>query len=227
MAKVKHYPWYWYIRWGLLRGLPPVSIPLIAITLWGWIKNWRHPLTWMTLPLFIFHSLVGHKEVRYLFPSMVLAPLFLLVFYYENKDKVENWWQKKWVRGLTNFAIIVNVGALIVASTKAVNPSVNFYSFLWKQQEISKIYAKDESPFTMLGLDIEFYKKPGFEVEVWKDSIEEEGKYIFLRKGHEYFEFANKGNCKSLYLAYPEWILHFNVGNWLSRSRVWSLFKCN
>lgn len=226
MAKVKHYPWYWYVRWGLLRGLPPVSLPLIAITLWGWFKHWRHPLTWMTLPLFVFHSLVGHKEVRYLFPSMVLAPLFLIVFYYDHIDKVHQWWSKKWVRGLCKFALIVNVGALIVASTKPVNPAVNFYSFLWDKQEITKIYAKDESPFTMLGLDIEFYKKPGFEVEVWQKEIDEKGKYVFLRKGHEYFEFAKKPNCKNLFLAYPEWILHFNVGNWLARSRVWSLFRC-
>jgi len=226
MAGVKHYPWYWYIRWGFLRGIPPVSLILILGTVWGWVKMWRHPLTWMTLPLFIFHSLVGHKEVRYLFPSMVLAPLFLLFLYQSFEPKFKEWWNKRSFRYGVNLCLIVNLVALLVASTKPVNPSVNFYSFLWGQEDITKIYAKDESPFTMLGLDIEFYKKPGFQVEVWNDSIDESGKYIFLRKGNEYFEFAAKKNCRALFLAYPEWILHFNIGNWLSRSRVWSLFKC-
>jgi phosphatidylinositol glycan class B len=227
MAKVKHYPSYWYVRWGILRGVPPVSLVLIAATIWGWVKMWRHPLTWMTLPLFIFHSLVGHKEVRYLFPTMVLAPLFLLFYYDQHKEKVHMWWEKRSFRYFINLCLIVNVVTLVIASTKPVNPSVNFYSYLWDQEAIIKIYAKDESPFTMLGLDIEFYKKPGFEVEVWNDEIDESGKYVFLRKGSEYFDFAAKENCKVLFLAYPEWILHFNVGNWLSRSRVWSLFKCN
>jgi phosphatidylinositol glycan class B len=107
---------------------------------------------------------------------------------------------------------------------------VNFYSFLWDKKEITKIFAKDESPFTMLGLDIEFYKKPGFEVEVWKGAPPENlagpDQYIFLRKGSEYFDYASKTNCESIFLAYPEWLLHFNIGNWLSRSRVWSLFRC-
>ena len=230
LAGSGHAPLWEYVRWGLLRGIPPVSLLLVGITIWGWIKMWRHPLTWMTLPLFIFHSLIGHKEVRYLFPTMVLAPLFLLFYYQQNKQMVQELWQRKGFRYFINLCFIVNFATLIIASTKAVNPSVNFYSFLWGKSEISKIYAKDESPFTMLGLDIEFYKKQGFEVSVWKDqpSLAETDRthYIFLRKGSQYFEYIDKENCTSLFLAYPEWLLHFNVGNWLSRSRVWSLFEC-
>ncbi len=231
LAGSGHAPVWEYIRWSFLRGLPPLSLLLLCGTIWGWVKMWRHPLTWMTLPLFIFHSLIGHKEVRYLFPTMVLSPLFLLFFYQEYESRIREYWNKKSFRFLINLCLLVNLCALVIASTKAVNPSVNFYSFLWGKEEITKIYAKDESPFTMLGLDIEFYKKPDFSVEVWKDLKDLNGvsgpKYIFLRKGADYFELSNKENCTSLYLAYPEWLLHFNIGNWLSRSRVWSLFKCN
>ena len=149
------------------------------------------------------------------------------VIVFQHKDQIHKWWEKRSFRYFINLCLTVNVVTLVIASTKPVNPSVNFYSYLWDQKAITKIYAKDESPFTMLGLDIEFYKKPGFQVEIWNDTVEESGKYIFLRTGVDYFEFAKNENCEALYLAYPEWILHFNIGNWLSRSRVWSLFKCN
>lgn len=223
-----HSPIYEYVRWGVLRGIPPFSLVLIFASVWGWIKYWRHPLTWITLSLFLFHSLIGHKEVRYLFPSMLLAPLFLLYLYRDHETKLRELWEKKSFRYFINFCLSLNFLALVFANTKPVNPSVNFYSFLWGEKGIQKIYAKDESPFTMLGLDIEFYKKPGFEVEVWKDdsSFDEKGKYVFLRKGSEFFNFKAKSNCENLFLAYPQWLLKFNIGNWMSRSRVWSLFYC-
>lgn len=228
LANFKQYPWYWYIRWGFFRGIPPVSLILVPVTFLGWIKYWKHPLTWMTFPLFFFHSLVGHKEVRFLFPCMVITPLFLLFFYRDYQEKIKRYWEKRWLRSFISFCIFVNLGALTVATLKPVNPSVNFYSYLWGNKEVNKIYAKEESPFTMLGLDIEFYKKPNFSVEIWKPNtnFDEKGKFVFLRKGKDFFEYQAKKHCENLFLAYPEWLLHFNVGNWMSRSRVWSLFKC-
>lgn len=225
MSNVQQYPFWWYVRLCFNRGIPPVSLVLILATFFGWWKYRKHPLTWMTLPLFLFHSWVGHKELRYLFPIIILSPIYLLLAIQELK-LVEN----KYFRPLAKFVLTINVIVLIIACLRPANPAVNFYKFMWKQDKINKIYAHNEDPFSMLGLPIRFFKRKELAVEVFKgnpkDQIEP-GKYIFLRKGRDLMEFEKNKDCELLYLTYPRFSLNFNIGNWLSRSRVWSLFKCN
>lgn len=229
MDKVQQYPFWWYLRLSLNRGIPPVSLPLLLATLFGWWKFRKHALTWMTLPLFLFHSWVGHKELRYIFPIIIFTPVFLSMLIFEYNEKVREFFEKKWFRGLVKFVVGVNILFLFIATFRAANPSVNFYQFLWHNPEIKKIYAHVEDPFFMLGLPIKFYKRKDQEVEIFKevkDLGDLKGKYLFFRKGRDLMAFENNPQCELLYLTYPRFALNFNVGNWLSRSRVWSLFHC-
>jgi phosphatidylinositol glycan class B len=225
MARVQHYPWYWYFRWSLLRGLPPVSLPLILVTLWGWKKYWKHPLTWATLPLVLFHSLIGHKELRYVFPTIILAPIFLGMALEHFKD-IEN---KRWVRVIRNLFLVTNLVALVIVSFKAVNPAPSFYRFMWNHPEIKEFYALDESPYTMLGLKIKFYKRPELKDHIVTSLDQVPGggdAWFFFKNGERLMEFEKKPHCELLYSAYPRFVLNYNWGNWMQRSRVWSLFYC-
>lgn len=225
MSNVKQYPPYWYIRWALLRGIPPVSLPLIIVTFWGWWKYKSHPLTWATIPLFLFHSAVGHKELRYIYPVIILAPVYLVFFI----QSYQTFFEKSWVKKLSKFLIALNFIILIGSCLKPANPSVNFYKFVWSHPEIKSLQALHESPYTMLGLKLKFYKPEGFQdsvVQKIDESKFNEGSYIFFNRGHHFFEWSKKENCELKYLSYPEWTLNYNIGNWMSRSRVWSLFFC-
>jgi GPI mannosyltransferase 3 len=230
MQNVQQYPFWWYIRLCFNRGIAPISLPLILATLFGWWKYRKHPLTWMTLPLFLFHSWVGHKELRYLFPIIIFAPLYLSFLIFDYREKFDFLQSKVWGRGLIKFVVGLNILFLFVSTFRPANPSVNFYKYLWKTPEIKKIYAHVEDPFYMLGLPINFYKRPDLEVEKFEDLTklgDLKGKYLFFRKGKDLMAFENIPNCELLYLTYPRFTLNYNVGNWLSRSRVWSLFFCN
>ncbi len=225
----KQYPFWWYFRLAFNRGIPPLSLILIASTLFGWWKYRKHPLTWMTLPLFIFYSSIGHKELRFIFPITIFAPIYLSFIIFEYRKHVEYILSKKWGLFLTRFLIGLNILFLFISTLRPANPSVNFYKYLWKNHQIKKIYAHVEDPFFMLGLPIKFYKRKGLEIEIFQkvsDFKSLNGKYIFFRKGKDLVEFEKTPNCKLLYLTYPRFSLNFNIGNWLSRSRVWSLFYC-
>lgn len=41
-----------------------------------WLRNPRHPVTWVTLPFVLAHVLIAHKEARFLFPLAILATAF-------------------------------------------------------------------------------------------------------------------------------------------------------
>ena len=68
----------WYYFYILVKDfLPPISIFIIVSILFFWFKNFTNFVTWVTLPLFIFLSLMGHKELRYLFPIIMFSPIFM------------------------------------------------------------------------------------------------------------------------------------------------------
>jgi len=228
--RVKHYPWYWYFRWCLLRGIPPISLVILLATVLGWKKFWKHPLTWLTLPLFIFHSLLGHKELRYIFPTIMLSVLYIPLWMQEKKWTIGFLFQKGWIRRTLKFTISLNILFLIISSFRPANPAPKFYRYIW-DNNISEFYAFDENPFRMLGLKMNWYKKSDLNVLVIKNNKELKDigdYYVFLKSGKQLFDWQKKKNCKLKFLSYPLWaIKNLNVGNWVARSRVWSLFHCH
>jgi len=224
-------PWWYYFKKTFLNGIPLISGPIILATLLGWKKFWRHPLTWATLPIIIFHTIIGHKELRYIFPVIILAPLYVGLLINEYSDKFTVLWSKGWARNLIKFTVGLNFLILVISIFRPANPAVNFYKFIYDNDKISTIKTTVENPFTMLGLNINFYKKENLQVQEIKDYKKYITKgsdtYLFFNKGRHVLAMENEPNCKSVYMAYPRWSLNFNVGNWISRSRVWSLYYCN
>lgn len=228
MANVQHYPWYWYFRWAFIRGIPPVSIPLIIGTLWFWIKRPTHILTLATIPLFIFHSLMGHKEVRYIFSIVVFSPIFLFAMLEFYDEKLKPYYSKKWFTRTAKFILAINIILLLNVSFRPANVAVNFYKRVW-DLKIVKLYVKDEDPFTMVGLPLKFYRPPYLNTIIIKsfDEIDDKNPTIFTKTGEDFFKFFNNSKCELKTSTYPNWILKFNYGNWVGRSRVWAIFTCD
>ncbi len=222
-------PWWDYFKSSTLRGIPPLSLLLISAQCLFWFKNPKSLFTWATFPLLLIHSLIAAKAIRYMFPIVIFTPMFLpwvhnyllerAIFY---KKLIGT----KWGKGLGIFFLGINMILLTQLSLRSAKKAVGFYKEVY-QSGISKIYYEGENPFTMLGLELNFYKKKNLEMKKISDfeEIQEKGIYLFSRKGKE-IELNRKRGCEMKYLTYPEWLLSFNVGNWVGRSRVWSLWYC-
>ncbi len=65
----------------LLLTFPPFGAALLAGLLLLWWRRPGHLLTWLTAPFVIGHSLIGHKEFRFLFPMLAPAALGLLLLW--------------------------------------------------------------------------------------------------------------------------------------------------
>jgi len=219
------YPFYWYLRWSFLRGIPPISLFFIFGLIYLWVKKWRHPLTWMTLPFFIFHSLVSHKEMRFIFFLCALAPIALALLIEEYRQRCLEY--KKFFI----FVLILNFIFLIFAAFRPANPAINFYSFMYTHPEIKIITAYDENPYTMLGLNLNYYKSDMPELQITTaqnpNFLELPKGYNFFTKGEWMIEAKKNSKCELVYSAYPHWIIGFNYFNWVKKSRFWSLFYCS
>ena len=65
--------------WFLAGLFPPFGIALVLGLPLFWWRFPRHLLTWTTLPFVLVHSLIGHKEIRFLFPILPAATLCVVL----------------------------------------------------------------------------------------------------------------------------------------------------
>jgi len=80
--------WYYYPPWIVKYGIPPIgAVILLAFVLVLW-KRPSHPIVWCALPYIVVHSIIAHKELRFLYPLAFLVPWLLL----------EAWWIAKTLR---------------------------------------------------------------------------------------------------------------------------------
>ena len=196
-------------------------------TLWGWVKYRKHPLTWMTLSLIVFHGIVSHKEFRFIFPVLVFTPLYLVLL---AQDK-ENFFNKKIVAPVFKFSLVVNGLFLLIVAFRPSNPAPHLYKYVWNQADVKKLYAQDENPYSMVGVPIHWYRKKDLEISVWRDEKEipqDKDVFVFYKKGANLLSNLENKSCELKFSAYPTWMVkHLNIGGWVKRSRVWSIFKCN
>ncbi|AKU94219.1 Mannosyltransferase [Labilithrix luteola] len=57
----------------------PIVVVLLVLAVVAWIRHPRNPLTWTTVPFFLVHNLLSHKEERFLFPMAILATGFVVM----------------------------------------------------------------------------------------------------------------------------------------------------
>ena len=69
-------PVYAYLYMGLANIFLPISLVLMAAMAMMWARNPRHVITWVTVPFILIHSLIAHKEPRFLFPLAIIAVAF-------------------------------------------------------------------------------------------------------------------------------------------------------
>ncbi len=209
-------PWWNYLKYSFMKGIPLLSLPFILGTFYYWYKKPKDPITWLTLPFFLIHCFIGHKELRFIFLVVLLSP-YMMIYAAEQLNLLKS--------SKIRIFVMINFILLTGASFKAANSGIRFYKYL-HDEEIKEVKALDEDPMTMVGLKLNFYHPKDLNVQVKKEFAPNETGLLFFKSGSKYFEYSKKKNCSLNYLSYPKFSLKFNIGNWISRSRVWSLWNC-
>ena len=122
-------PWYKYLEWGTLRLLPPVSLVLLGSLFWYWIKRPACPLSLLGFSFLLVHSLIPHKETRFLFPLLPLAQLAVAYFFprFPLRDTLGK-------KALFSLCLLVNTVALIVSAGKPANSLILLQQQLYRRK---------------------------------------------------------------------------------------------
>jgi phosphatidylinositol glycan class B len=207
-------PWYTYITKGFSRGIPPVSLLYIAAFLYCWIKHPKSWLTWTTLPFLIVHSMISHKELRFIFPMALFIPM-AFAYVIEHTNTLS----KKPLRLLVGLCLVINMGALFVASLKPAYSQIGFYKHVY-ENKIDRLSYLDSAP-----RQFPFYLHK--DIEYSKANLDALTGNVLTTNFTQREQLLSKKDCKPLYSSYPEWVFKINIGNWKKRSKVWSIWDCS
>tara|TARA_R110002072_G_scaffold1989_2_gene16383 strand:+ start:97226 stop:98734 length:1509 start_codon:yes stop_codon:yes gene_type:complete len=216
-------PWYYYLNKVLMKGVPPISLFILIPTIYFWIKKKSHLFTWISLSIFLLHSLIGHKELRYIFPLVVFIPFFISYFI----SKFEIYIKNKNFLILFNVTIFVNFAFMTVSSLKPAYTPIDIYKFLYQNDYIDKLYTYDNLQRDKLRIylknNIPFEYIQG--EEKFSEVLKENDRSWFLVEKIKDFDLFEKNDCKALYTTYPDWFTQ-KFKKYLQRSKAWNIYQC-
>lgn len=231
-----HEAWWYYIYYSAVQILPPLTLGLPIVVLIFWVIFYKHPVTWVTVPFVLFHHLIGHKEMRFLFPVLPFAPVmfaFILDKYiYKNPINWSGLFFKTG-RFLFYISIIINTVLLILVLFLPASKE----AAMW-QKCLSNINQDNNTvviTYDIGELNLHFYnehklKLISIDESSSLDEITQQYKKntLFLatrRKSHLKKLSSSKLHYQLACQITPDWLTYFNFNNWTSRASLWRLWK--
>ena len=223
-------PWWYYFWLITLHAIPPISIFLLIFFTLGIYKKPTNIFTWCIIPFLIGHFIVGHKEIRFLFP-MVFCFIYLTAIginYFINSLKF-----MKLGRLIFMLLAVINLSLLSFMMFIPAQEAIKCYKFLYDYSSEKEIVllCKEYSIYELVGLKVNFYKSENIKCIVLNNDMEvsnylkennSESVLILERKFSSGVEIIGY-NIETIYCPYPQWIIHLNFNNWISRARIWKI----
>ena len=148
---------------GVLVGLiivPPISILLLLQYFKISIQKFKHPFVISCLFFLVGHSMVAHKEERFLFTIINIIPIILSI---GGLDYLARKYQTlKLYKYIINFSIGLNIFLLIAFVFIPYSQSIHFIKKLSREEKIQNktVYCFERNPLqTESKLPLTFYKK--------------------------------------------------------------------
>lgn len=228
-------PWWSYALDLPLAFLPPISLFLFGFMVYGIRKSLSHVFVWVLIPFVVCHSMIAHKEVRFMFP--MLLPIFYLAA--AGFDQVFG--DKKmpgWLAVIFKISLVFNCLCLAYRSVYPANDTFVYTRFLRSyaaDNPETVVYTERKGKLKKEVLTPHFYQTPWIQ-SVTLDSLpelDEPGKWP-LKPGDLIFyntieapKTPNGLEIERVYRWYPDWVLSWNVNNWQDRTRIWSIYRIN
>ena len=100
------------------------------------------------MPFLLVHVLIGHKEIRFLFPLLAFVPVFIIEALSYVQQKYPLWFSTKWYRVLAKIFLVVNFIAVIIIVFKPAENNIALFKAIYEQYEgKTEIYSFENNPY--------------------------------------------------------------------------------
>jgi phosphatidylinositol glycan class B len=250
VADVDTQPVLDFFRSSLTESFPPLGLLTLVSFVLSWVFLPFHLLTAISFPLYLVHSIIGHKELRFLFPIVSAGP-FLILLSLTARHKAGQYLKKicfseKGIK-VAKFLFALNLIALVPSTFLPCWMPARFFSQLYDlrktlpRHEEMKLYFKDKNPFEILGIPLYFYRPENTATVQLGSSVDLNALAALSDKDNPLWYFqtsydlpADAGAalraCKPEIEALPRWIssvLRWKLISPLAhRVTDWTLFRC-
>lgn len=214
-------PWYYYIYMTALV-LPFGPFYVIGVLLVFFYKP-TNVLTWILLPFIIGHSLIGHKELRFMVPIFSIMPLCIVYGLQILEDKfkyiVATNWSKtiKFIWYLNCFLLL----SLLVPTTT----ELPVWRYIYDSYKTPTVYYF----LTYGGSDIDFYKNKNIESKKIENineiKCDKDKKCLLGLTCMQAFDNKFPFPQKIVYSQCPDWLYKVNFGNWMGRTAIYNVYE--
>jgi phosphatidylinositol glycan class B len=221
-------PWYTYVSEALVRLVPPFSLVFILAPIILICIDRRNALGWVILPFILVHSMIGHKEIRFLFPMVGLLPVVIvqaieLVRIRWSPSLLDN---RVWRITAKAFVAVyaVFLGVIIF---KPADAQISLYKTVYDEyQQPITIYNFGEDPYFRVA-QFHFYGRPDLRMGgTITDSTTFNPKENFLVATMHPADVETRWpDRKLIYASLPAWVKHFNFNGWLERTDQWYVYQ--
>ncbi|MBU6376519.1 MAG: hypothetical protein KGQ59_11025, partial [Bdellovibrionales bacterium] len=220
-------PWWDYFRLLFLNlFLPPLSLAYLYLFFVGLGSKRAEPLLWSIVPFFVVHCLIGHKELRFLYPLASAFPLVLVLAAEEAGAKSNV--VTRWISG--KIFSIISIFLLLLYSLKPARliEVTNKKLALISIQDSLCIYSDATPAHYQHGIPTEFTRIRNAKYFVLPDGLNVQGcrKVLFWRGVSQAGQVERRfPGSRLLHKPVPEFLLRFNFNGWLNRVQYVELWE--
>lgn len=159
-------PWYAYLLWPPLWMAPPLGLAVAFLAAVGVASRPRSPWSWVPIAFIAGHSVIPHKELRFLFPLLYLLPVLVA-------RGVEAAARRPWAPGWRTATVwslgVQNAIFLALLATPAIHRGgefdTHYLRFLWTTAErypgkTVYVLQNEGGPHLIYGLEANVYRHP-------------------------------------------------------------------
>ena len=243
-------PFYYYvIEWMAVLGLPILS--LLLFVFWC-LSLKKHKSHWSLLVFLFFllgHSVVGHKEERFLFPMFLLIPIYVAWASDTIMDRWENWniAARLSFYTLSGLGLFLNFVVVLFFCFEPYSQPLHFADRLEKHFDDSSesknitVYCNQRTPVeTPSKLQLLYYQKDFLEtinfltVESLDDIVLKQNETIYLVSNHKYLHRKANSELDECFrpILYSSKFL-WKINEWAEKRELfsiddlWVLYQCD
>jgi len=221
-------PWYFYFVETTLSMVPPLSLLLLAAAGRGFWVLRRSVVAWAFVPFVIAHVATAHKELRFLFPMLLPFIVFAAVGIQQYQLPSG---RRLGLRLLAGFLLALNFILLAVTCLKPAQECIPCFRFIWEyhQKKPGSLAAVQKHPYEVVGLKMNFYCSKNTKPLIINqlEAIPPHEPVLLLHDHLQLSPTAATAPLHRVFAVFPDWLLRYNINDWHSRSRIWSVWEKN
>ena len=222
-------PFYAYVPFILLRGIPPLSLFYLAAIGWFCYRYRQDPIVWACAVFFVAHSVLARKDVRFLFPFLPFLPLVLVVALRDLRRRYgEDVLAVGWRKFVFRLLIGINVALVIGVSLRPLGSNLSVMRYIHRTYDTPiTLLADGRHVYNHSDLVIDWYQPAAGVTILASDTVDVSdcptGVCLYSRYTRE--TLPAPAGMELLYTTAPGWLDRFDAWGLLRQPRYWYLYR--